>query len=192
MIRIYPNEEFKEVSLGSPTRMRYAVSNRGRLASFTDRIQDGNILKGGNSDGYVTLRYFEKIGDKSKSRLKFVYKLVAEYFIPKTSEDQMHVLHLDFSRNNDDIKNLRWATYAEKMVHYKKSPNVIRAKQDLLEHNIKSDGRKLSVTTVIRIKKMLKNPKGNTRNSMIAKQFGISATHLKRIETGENWGHIIV
>jgi hypothetical protein len=192
MIRIYPNEEFKEVSLGSPQRMRYAVSNKGRLASFTDRIEDGTILKGGNSDGYVTLRYIERNENGNKNRVKFVYRLIAECFIPKTSEDQTHVLHLDYVRNNDDIKNLRWATYEEKIAHGKKSPHVIRAKKDLLEHNIKSDGRKLTVTTVIRIKKMLKNPKGNTRNSMIAKQFGISATHLKRIETGENWGHIQV
>ncbi|WP_298224006.1 NUMOD4 domain-containing protein [Flavobacterium sp.] len=192
MIRIYPNEEFKEVFLDVPQRMRYAISNKGRIASFTDRIEDGNILKGGTSDGYVTLRYREKVGDKIINRIKFVYKLVAENFIPKTSEDQVHVLHMDFSRDNDDVNNLRWANPAEKLAHYKKSPRVIRAKQNLLEHNIKSDGRKLTVTTVIRIKKMLQNPKGRTRNSMIAKQFGISATHLKRIETGENWGHIKV
>lgn len=193
MLRIYPNEEFKEVVLDWPQRKRYAVSNKGRLASFTERIEDGDILRGGNSDGYVTLRYFERTeGEKPKSRLKFVYKLIAELFIPKTSEDQKHVIHLDFSRDNDDVKNLRWVTPEEKLAHYKRSPKVIRAKQDLLEHNIKSDGRKLSVTTVIRIKKMLQNPKGNTRKSIIAKQFGISHTHLNRILSGENWGHIKV
>lgn len=193
MIRIYPNEEFKEIPFPYPQRKRYAISNRGRLASFKDRLEDGDILKGGNSDGYTILRYIERPeGQPKKNRVLFLYKLVAEFFIPKTSEDQKHVLHLDYVRNNDDIKNLRWATYEEKIIHGKKSPHVIRAKQNLLEHNIKSDGRKLTVTTVIRIKKMLQNPKGNTRNSMIAKQFGISATHLKRIQTGENWGHIKV
>lgn len=192
-MRIYPNEEFKEVFVTPALRMRYAVSNRGRLASFTDRIENGNIIKGGKSDGYNTLRYRERTPEgKMISKVKFIYRLVAEAFIPKTSEDQKHVLHLDYVRDNDDIKNLRWATYEEKIAHGKRSPHVIRAKRELVEHNIKSDGRKLTTTTVIRIKKMLKNPKGNTRNSMIAKQFGISATHLKRIETGENWGHIVV
>jgi hypothetical protein len=192
MIRIYPNEVFKEINFETLLKKRYAISNKGRIASFIDKIEDGDIVKGGRSDGYVTFRYREKCGDGSKNRLKFVYKLVAEYFIPRTSEDQLHVIHLDFSRDNDDFKNLRWVTYAEKIIHYKKSPRVIKAKQDLLEHNIKSDGRKLSVTTVIRIKKMLLNPKGNTRKYLIAKQFGISHTHLNRIISGENWGHIVV
>ncbi len=67
MLRIYPNEEFKEVVLDWPQRKRYAVSNKGRLASFTERIEDGDILKGGNSDGYITLRYFERNGwEKTK------------------------------------------------------------------------------------------------------------------------------
>ena len=39
MLRIYPNEEFKEVVLDWPQRKRYAVSNKGRLASFTERIE---------------------------------------------------------------------------------------------------------------------------------------------------------
>lgn len=192
MIRKYPNEVFKEINFETALKKRYAISNKGRIASFMDKIEDGDIVKGGRSDGYVAFRYKEKDGDGTRNRLKFVYKLVAEYFIPKTSEDQLHVIHLDFSRDNDDFKNLRWVNYAERLVHYKRSPKVIRAKQDLLEHNIKSDGRKLSVTTVIRIKKMLLNPKGNTRKSLIAKQFGISHTHLNRIISGENWGHIVV
>ena len=192
MIRKYPNEVFKEINFETALKKRYAISNKGRIASFMDKIEDGDIVKGGRSDGYVAFRYKERDGDGTRNRLKFVYKLVAEYFIPKTSEDQLHVIHLDFSRDNDDFKNLRWVNYAERLVHYKRSPKVIRAKQDLLEHNIKSDGRKLSVTTVIRIKKMLLNPKGNTRKSLIAKQFGISHTHLNRIISGENWGHIVV
>jgi hypothetical protein len=192
MIRKYPNEVFKEINFETALRKRYAISNKGRIASFIDKIEDGDIVKGGRSDGYVAFRYKEKDGDGTRNRLKFVYKLVAEYFIPKTSEDQQFVIHLDFSRDNDDFNNLRWVNYAERLAHYKRSPKVIRAKQDLLEHNIKSDGRKLSVTTVIRIKKMLLNPKGNTRKYLIAKQFGISHTHLNRIISGENWGHIVV
>jgi NUMOD4 motif len=192
MIRKFPNEEFKEIDFETLLRKRYAISNKGRIASFIDRLEDGDIVKGARSDGYVTFKYKAKEGDEIKNRMKFVFRLVAEYFIPKTSEDQLYVIHLDFSRDNDDVRNLRWVNYAERLVHYKKSPRVIKAKIDLLEHNIKSDGRKLSVTTVIRIKKMLLNPKGNTRKYVIAKQFGISHTHLNRIISGENWGHIVV
>jgi len=78
------------------------------------------------------------------------------------------------------------------LAHGKRSPHVIKAKRKLLEHNIKSDGRKLTVTKVIHIKKMLLNPNRKTRLKIIAKQFGISETHVRRIESGENWGHIKV
>ena len=69
---------------------------------------------------------------------------------------------------------------------------MIQARKNLLEHNIKSDGRKLTVTKVMRIKKMLQNPNRKTRIKMIAKQFGVSEMQIFRIKSGENWGHIVV
>lgn len=192
MFRKYPDEVFKEVDFGVALKRRYAISNRGRLVSYTDHVDNGTIVKGSRCDGYVSFKYKIRQGNKIKNKAFLIYKLVAEHFIPKTSEDQKYVIHLDYVRDHDDVRNLRWVTYEEKMDHYRKSPRVIAAKQKLVEHNIKSDGRKLSVTTVLRIKKMLKNPKGNTRKSMIAKQFGISHTHLNRIISGENWGHLDV
>lgn len=192
MIRIYPNEEFREIQFETPPNLRYAVSNKGRIASFSDTIENGRILKGGCADGYKVLKFQIKVDGKSVNKSMFVFKLVARYFIPKQNEDQQYVLHLDYVRDNDDVKNLRWATYAEMIAHGKRSPHVIRAKQKLLEHNIKSDGRKLTVTKVMLIKKMLLNPNRKTRLKMIAKQFGISETHVRRIESGENWGHIKV
>jgi hypothetical protein len=198
MFRLLPNEEFKEFELKFPMKKRYAVSNRGRLLSFHENFEDGQIIKGNTSDGYRVFkrsRYAEERANsksKSKAETLFVYKLVAKYFVPKTSEDQLYVLHLDHVRDNDDARNLRWATYEEKMEHYKKNPLVIAGRRKTVESKIKMDGYKLTSTQVMLIKKMLKNPKGKTRGKMIAKQFGISQTHLKRIERGENWGHIIV
>lgn len=196
MYRLLPNEEFREVEFEHPSMKRYAVSNKGRILSFTESIEDGKIINGTTSDGYRLLRRTRLKTDendrKKRSEAHFVSKLVAQCFIPKTSEDQIYVLHLDYVRGNDEVHNLRWATNEEKMAHYKKSPHVIEAKRKLVEHNIKSDGAKLTATKVMLIKKMLKNPKGKTRGKMLAKQFGISQTHLKRIERGENWGHIKV
>lgn len=191
MVRIYPNEQFKEIEMDQSLKLRYAISNKGRLLSFKEKFTEGRILNGGKADGYTILRYkIRKENEGYYYKFKFFYKLVAEYFIPKTSEDQKYVLHLDYVRDNDDIKNLKWATYDEMILHGKKSPHVIIAKKKLIEFNINSDGKKLTATKVIRIKKMLSNPNRTTRLRLIAKQFGISQTHLKRIETGENWGHI--
>jgi hypothetical protein len=102
------------------------------------------------------------------------------------------VLHLDYVRDNDSLRNLKWATREEFLEHNRKSPHVIQARKNLLEHNIKSDGRKLTVTKVMRIKKMLQNPNRKTRIKMIAKQFGVSEMQIFRIKSGENWGHIVV
>jgi hypothetical protein len=192
MIRLYPNEEFREIETDIPLKYRYAVSNRGRLISFTENFKDGNLLKGSTSDGYKTFRYERTENGKKIRRTFFIYKLVAEFFIPKTSDEQHYVLHLDYVRDNDSVQNLRWATYEEKLAHYKKSPHVINSKRNLIEHNIKADGRKLTTTKVIHLKKILSKPDQKTRIKMLAKQFGISEMQINRIKRGENWGHIKV
>ncbi|MET0760489.1 MAG: hypothetical protein ABWZ56_08720 [Flavobacterium sp.] len=191
-IILYPGEEFREFEIEKSLKFRYAISNYGRLASFSDKIEEGNLLIGGKRDGYNIFSYRFREDGKLNYKYRFFYKLVAELFIPKTSEEQTYVLHLDYVRDNDVLRNLKWATREEMLAHGKKSPHVIRAKQRLLEHNIKADGKKLTSTQVIRIKKMLQNPERKNRLKMIAKEFNISQTHLKRIETGENWGHIKV
>lgn len=192
MLRFYANEVFREIETEIPLTYRYAVSNRGRLISFSKDFRDGKILKGSGSDGYRAFRYRKMVNGKAVYRTYFVYKLVAEFFIPKTSEDQHHVLHLDYVRDHDSVDNLRWATYEEMMEHRKKSPHVIRSKKNLTEHNIKSDGRKLTTTKVIHLKKILNNPNRKTRIKILAKQFGISEMQVNRIKRGENWSHIKV
>lgn len=193
MIRYYPNEIFKEIEIKEKLKFNYAISNRGRLVSFTDDIRKGNELKGGLVDGYRIFRY--KYRDEEgvlRNKHFFFYKLIAEYFISKTEEDQNRVIHLDYVRNNDAIANLRWLNYADMLIHINKSPKLIENRKKLIEFNLQADGLKLTVTKVMRLKKMLKRPERKTRNKLIAKQFNISETQLKRIEKGENWGHIKV
>jgi hypothetical protein len=189
-IRIYPNEQFKEIEVDSSLKLRYAISNKGRLISFSENIEDCRLLKGSLSDGYPIFSYRIKRDSKSISKCLFLYKLVAQYFIPKQSDDQTHVLHLDYSRNNDDVNNLRWATKAEMLEHWNKSPKVIQARKNLIEQNLKADGRKLTTTKVMVIKTILARPEQKTRLKMIAKQFGVSEMQIRRIASGENWGHV--
>lgn len=192
MIRFYSNEIFKEIATDVPLKYRYAVSNRGRLISFTESFNDGNLLKGSVSDGFRAFRYERTENGKKIRKTFFIYKLVAELFIPKTSEEQQYVLHLDYVRDNDSVQNLRWATFEERQIHNKKSPRVINSKRKLIEHNLKADGRKLTTTKVMYLKKLLNKPKQNTRIKMLAKQFGISEMQVYRIKRGENWSHIKV
>ena len=194
MLRFYPNEIFKEIELEKGLQLRYAISNHGRLVSFTDEIENGQFVKGSTQDGYRIWRY--RVRDKNQKlryKHKFFYKLVAEYFIPKTSDEQIYVLHLNYNRASDHVENLQWATKAEMLEHNKKSPFVIKARTkqlaDLREKR-KHKGTKLTSTEVMLLKKKLLNPNRKTRLKIIAKQFGITEMQLHRIKTGENWGHI--
>jgi hypothetical protein len=189
-IRIYPNEQFKEIELDYSLKLRYAISNKGRLISFSENIEDCRLLKGSLSDGYPTFSFRIKKDGKTVSKCLFLYKLVAHYFIPKQSEEQTYVLHLDYIRNNDDVNNLCWATKAEMLEHWNKSPKVIQARKNLIEQNLKADGRKLTTTKVMVIKTILSRPNQKTRLKMIAKQFGVSEMQIRRIASGENWGHV--
>lgn len=189
-IRTYSDEEFKEIVIPDKLKLRYAVSNKGRLISFKDNIKFGRELKGGMSDGYKMFRYKIYNGGKIKNKHIFVSKLVAEYFLPKNSEEEVYVLHLDRKRDNDDYRNLKWATKEEMIEHSKQSPLVKQAKLNLIKHNLESNGRKLTVTKVMLIKKILAKPEQTTRLKMIAKQFGVSEMQIRRIKSGENWSQV--
>ena len=194
MLRFYPAEIFKEIKLEDKLQLRYAISNYGRLVSFTDKMEEGRFVKGTKQDGYKIWRYKTRDAEnKIRNKHLFFFKLVAEYFIPKTSDDQVYVLHLDRKRANDYVENLRWATKAEMIDHSKKSPYVIEAKKkQLQELRDRKDGNKLSTTQVMWLKKKLLNPNRKTRMKILAKQFGVTEMTLYRIKSGENWGHIKV
>jgi hypothetical protein len=192
-VKFLPNEEFKEVQLHESLKNRYAISNRGRLISFTKDMMEGRLLEGGLADGYRILRY--RITDEGKTKYKynFLYKLVAEAFLPKEFEEQTFVLHLDYVRDNDLVRNLKWATRQEMLAHSNKSPAVLAARAKFVAEKAGSKATsKLNSTQVMRIKKMLARPDLKTRKSIIAKQFGITTMQLRRIETGENWGYVTI
>ena len=52
IVRKYPGEEFREIVVDHSVRLRYAISNFGRMVSFSDEIKNGRLLKGMLSDGY--------------------------------------------------------------------------------------------------------------------------------------------
>jgi len=197
MLRIYPSEVFKEISLGEDDdklQLFYAISNFGRLVSYADKIENGRIIKGSKQDGYRIWNYRIFEGNKkNKYRHRFLYKIVAEYFVPKTSDDQVYVLHLDRNRANDRAENLKWATRAEMLEHSKNSPFVLEArKKQLPKLWAAKNWSKLSETQVMLLKKKLLDPNRKTRIKMLAKQFGVSEMQLYRIRSGENWGEVKV
>lgn len=192
MIQLNRGEEFRQIIIEHPLQKKYAVSNQGRIISYTDDFLRGREIKCALADGFRVFRYQTRVDGKRKDKGFLVYKLVAQYFIPHDNPERTMVLHLDYSRDNDRVENLKWATKREQIDFQSKNPNVIANKARIIEFNKKADGAKLTSTQVIRIKKMLQRPDNKTRYVMIAKQFNITTQQLYRIRTGENWGHIKV
>ena len=190
MIHFYRGEEFKEIKMDASLQLKYAVSNHGRVVSYSENIKEGRELKGGSVEGYRIFGYSIRVDGVRKSRYFLIYRLVAEYFIPKGNEDQTFVLHLNYDKLDDRVQNLKWANQLELTAHHSTNPEVIKGRAKTLAHNLKADGKKLTSTQVIRIKKMLQREGNKTRLVMIAKQFNITTQQLYRIRTGENWGHI--
>jgi len=161
-------------------------------------LENGQFVKGGLQDGYRVWRYrvYAGTGDnKVFYRCRFRYKLVAKYFLPRPTEEQKYLLHLNYVRSNDYVGNLKWATYEEMIAHRYHSPSVIKARKKqlaLIAENRKHKGNKLTSTQVMFLKKRLLDPNRKTRLKILAKQFGVTSMTLQRIKTGENWGHIKV
>jgi hypothetical protein len=185
-------EEWKEFEISEQRETRYAVSNYGGFRSFTDTIEKGRDLKGSITEGFQFLRYKRPNEGKTNYYIYAIHKVIAGLFIPKTSEEQTYVLHLNYNKLDNHLDNLKWATYDEMIAHGKKSPAVIEAKKKFKEFNIKRDGAKLTSTDVIRLKRKILDPNRKTRLRLIAKEFNISEMQIHRIKTGENWGHIKV
>jgi len=198
MIKSYWDEEWKQIDLSKDKlRYKYDVSNYGRIASYTDKRENGRLLKGSLVDGYPVFRYkqFYKSdqGTLVKNKQIFVHKLVAEYFgeKPSADPDTLYVIHLDYNKLNNHVSNLKWATKREMELHQQKNPNVLKAREKRKETK-PYKGHKLNATQVKRLKKKIFDPNRKTRLKILAKQFNISEMQLYRIKSGENWGHVTI
>lgn len=183
-------EQWKEFPLGYKSKFRYAISNHGRLVSFTDDIDKGQLLKGGSVCNYKIFRYKVYRGETAIYKHLFFHHLVATLFMPDKSDNQTYVLHLDYNKQNNHIDNLQWATKEQMVEHSKKNPAVLRGRQRAIEFKRHRNGHKLTVANVQFLKKKMLDPNRKTRLKILVRQFGVSEMTLHRIRTGENWGHI--
>ena len=186
MENTFSDEVWKEiVVIPKGVRLKYAVSNYGRVMSYKDSFEEGALLRGGIIGGYPIL----KVRPKGKDKTYYVHRLVADLFMPKSSEEMVYVLHLDFDKKNNHVSNLKWATKREMELHQQNSPFVKKARAlRLLKKPQK--GHKLTSTQVMLLKRKIFDPNRKTRLKILAKQFNISEMQLYRIKSGENWSHV--
>lgn len=180
VVNFQEKEEWKELNLEKFTpKAKYEISNLGRIKSYA-LSSSGKILKTHFVDGYPAISFRMSNG---KSSVRYIHKLVAQHFIENNRTDRKKVIHLDYVKHNNEIKNLKWVNKEELDLHLAKNPN----KRIILGQR---NYTKLSETEVIRLKKRMFDPKRKTRLKLLAKQFGISEMQLYRIKRGENWAGV--
>jgi hypothetical protein len=86
----------------------YEVSNLGNV-----RRKGKQTLKLTVSTGYVRIT----LRKGGKSYKKYVHRLVADAFIPKTDTDKVQVNHIDGNKLNSKVCNLEWVTCSENHLH---------------------------------------------------------------------------
>lgn len=180
IIRSLVGEEWQEVVTKHPFRYyTYQYSNFGRIKSINPDTEDENLLKGS-----VGKKGFVKLNLKLKDGIRegfYLHQLVANQFVER-QDGKDFIIHNDNIKSNNHFQNLTWVSRDELSEWMKSLPSVINKKQSLGSHV------KLNTSKVALLKKRIIQNK--TKLRILAKQFDISYTQLKRIERGENWGHV--
>lgn len=179
MIKSFWDEEWKEIVFDEKIseKEKFKISNYGRIINC--KAAEEFLVKKHFINGYQTLPLKQKKNGKATSR--YVHKLVAEQFLEQN--DGVYVIHLNYEKTDNHVKNLKWATKKEKENHQFSNPDYEKRK-GLRTYT------KLTETKVKLIKRKINDPNRRTRMKMIAKQFGISEMQLYRIKRGENWGNV--
>lgn len=186
MIKKVTGEVWKQLQFPGwkDLRKKYAVSNNGRIASYTDDLHaDGKLLNGSLTTGYRSLNLHRA---ENKSTL-YIHREVAKMFHKKGSAKQKFVLHLNHDKLDNRANNLKWATQQEVATHQQQSPAKLAYKEAQAS---KSRGMKLSLSQVRSIKKMLEDPKRKLTYRQLADKYGVSEMTVYRIRSGENWGSV--
>ncbi len=166
------------------TSKKYAVSSKGRLASYDKNIEDRYVLKQHLNGGFP----MATIHLEGKSKALFSHQAIGASFLKKHSPKCKFVIHLDHNKANNDISNLKWATKDEQVEHSKKSPYVLQAAARKVYTG--ATARKLDEKKVIALKKEIWNPKRKASLKQIAAKYGIAEMNLYRIKNGELWFHV--
>ncbi len=182
-IRSHWNERWRKVEGEYPAKLSdYYISDYGRIKSVIRVSRRESEMKGskGNS-GYRRLN-LRLENDKRLS--VYIHKFVAENFIEKTEEDErlkrIYVIHINGDKTNNHYSNLKRVNRSELTQLHKE--------RGIEEANKKKLVIKMTETKVLILKQRLKS--GKTKKKILAKQFDISMTQLRRIESGENWGDV--
>ncbi len=157
-----------------PSFPNYEVSERGaiRRRTASNRAPAGSERRLGRLFGYPTLQLTQ---DGQRQR-KFVHQLVAEAFLPPQPTPEHEVAHNDGSRDNNDFRNLRWATRQENML-------------DKVKHGTHQTGEAHPNAKLSRVRiseALMRHEHGETLRE-IAQDFGVHVDTISRALRGNTW-----
>lgn len=143
----------------------YQVSNLGRVRSL--RRGEPRIIKNGNAKNYLIVH----IGNK---KALYVHKLVAETFL--TNESNLPTVdHIDRNPQNNDVNNLRFASWKTQKENSNKAIGSTHGMS------------KLKDSDILKIKSLLET---GERVTKIARSFNVGHGIISKIKKGKNWSHI--
>ncbi len=186
MVRKQAGEVWKEITFTEVVpRSKYAVSNTGRVAQYTESLDDGRLIKPLLYEGFPGFRTYRD----GKAKVHLVHRVMLETFGFPRPDDTHRVIHLDFVKTNNRLSNLKWVNKDDWHAHQNKNPKVIASRS--VKGEVKPyQGLKLTATQVALLKKKLFDPERKTRIRLLAKQYGVTEMTLYRIKSGENWSHV--
>ncbi len=165
-------------------RKKYAISSRGRAASYSENVlADGKLLEGSLTSGYKTLNLH--INDNNGTI--YFHREVAKLFNKKNSPKDRFVIHLNHNKTDNNSKNLKWASQESVSTHQQKSPEKIAYKKI---QNTRKEGLKLTSSQVKAIKEAIGNPRRKLTFKQIADKYKVSEMTIYRIKSGENWSNV--
>jgi hypothetical protein len=164
-------------------RYNYAVSSKGRIASYKNELLKGKLLSGSLTTGYRTLN-LHRPGNKGTL---YIHREMAKIFLKKPSPNHKYVIHRNHKKLDNNKKNLRWATLDQMIAHQQDSPAKIAYKEKQAN---RTEGLKLTATEVKKIKNILYSKSRNLTIKKLAQNYGVSEMTMYRIKSGENWARI--
>lgn len=176
--KVIDGVEFHQV-LGFPG---YYVNASGDVMSYrkqgcgmTLHDRPHRLRPTSDSDGYKQVTLLQD----GREYTKKIHRLVLEAFVgPRPPE--MQCRHLDGSRDNNDISNLRWGTQSENA-----QDRISHGRGQQGEHNANA---KLTAAQVLTIRRI--SARGRTTYRKLAQQFGIGKSMVGFIVQRKHWTHI--
>ncbi len=133
----------------------------------------------------LTKKFLASAKERTLHYHSLIHRLVADYFLKKSSPKKTIVGHLDFDRLNNKASNLKWMTPEENYEHQQHSPYVINEKLGR-RHNKPGTKKSYKLTTE-KVRQMKKLFNENAPMKDLVKKFKVTHTQILRIKRGYNW-----